>query len=167
MGTAYRDELLRLNRELLFNFLELQDTLAERPSAYARAVENVGLIVRNMHYLLRALRFQQVPSSHTLQARLIMPLCLRVDPEHALQTVRGKCRIHCPTSLQQHVRAEAIYVCISMKGSEPSSWVVRMAGFGVTVITGSESSACLGRPEQPLSIHCVWRLPTASLRLLS
>ncbi|BDA46552.1 probable mediator of RNA polymerase II transcription subunit 7 at N-terminal half [Coccomyxa sp. Obi] len=52
----FKAELRRLNRELLFTFLDLLDCLVQRPSAYARAVENVGLIARNMSYLLNALR---------------------------------------------------------------------------------------------------------------
>ena len=56
----FRTELRKLNKELLFCFLDLVNTLVERPSAYARAVENVGLVARNMHYLLNALRGHQV-----------------------------------------------------------------------------------------------------------
>lgn len=36
------------------------NTLVERPSAYARSMENVGVVARNMHYLLNALRGHQV-----------------------------------------------------------------------------------------------------------
>ena len=57
--TDFKAELRRLNRELLFTFLDLLDCLVQRPSAYARAVENVGLIARNMSYLLNALRSEQ------------------------------------------------------------------------------------------------------------
>lgn len=59
VATDFKAELRRLNRELLFTFLDLLDCLVQRPSAYARAVENVGLIARNMSYLLNALRSEQ------------------------------------------------------------------------------------------------------------
>ncbi|KAK9806166.1 hypothetical protein WJX72_003807 [[Myrmecia] bisecta] len=55
----FKGHLLKLNKELLFNFLELLDTLVDRPSAYARQVENLGLIMRNMHYLLNIMRSHQ------------------------------------------------------------------------------------------------------------
>ena len=69
VGAEFRAELRKLNRELLFCFLDLINTLVERPSAYARSVENVGLVARNMHYLLNALRGHQV-SRHCWQAPL-------------------------------------------------------------------------------------------------
>ena len=59
----FRTELCSLNKELLFCFLDLMNTLVERPSAYARSVENVGVVARNMHYLLNALRGHQVSMS--------------------------------------------------------------------------------------------------------
>jgi hypothetical protein len=59
----FRGQLARLNRELLFAYLDLVDCLVERPSAYARAVENVGLLARNMAYLLNALRAHQARSA--------------------------------------------------------------------------------------------------------
>lgn len=55
----FKGELRRLNRELLFTFLDLLDCLVQRPSTYARAVENVGLVARNMSYILNALRSEQ------------------------------------------------------------------------------------------------------------
>jgi len=58
----FKGELTRLNRELLFVFLDLLDCLVQRPSAYARAAENVGVVARNMSYLLNALRSEQVLS---------------------------------------------------------------------------------------------------------
>ncbi len=56
----FKKQLGRLNRELLFGYLDLLDCLVQRPSAYARAVENVGVGARNMAYLLNALRAHQV-----------------------------------------------------------------------------------------------------------
>ncbi len=56
----FRAELGRLNRELLFAYLDLVDCLVDHPSAYARAVETVGVLARNLTYLLNALRAHQV-----------------------------------------------------------------------------------------------------------
>ncbi len=70
----FRGQLLRLNRELLFIFVELLGTLADAPSGYARGVEALGLVVRNMHYLLNALRAQQVSVSY---APFVFPLVSR------------------------------------------------------------------------------------------
>ncbi len=75
VATDFKAELRRLNRELLFTFLDLLDCLVQRPSAYARAVENVGLIARNMSYLLNALRSEQA-SLLTCRACTISYLCL-------------------------------------------------------------------------------------------
>ena len=51
-----KGQLLALHRELAVNFLELLEVLIERPSAYARQLENVGLVLRNMIYLANQLR---------------------------------------------------------------------------------------------------------------
>ena len=56
---AFGKELGRLNREALFGLLELVDTLVDRPSAYARLAENLGLVLRNAAYLLNLLRAHQ------------------------------------------------------------------------------------------------------------
>ena len=58
-GADFKGELLRLNRELLFQYLELVDTLIERPSSYGREVEAISTVLRNMHFLLNHLRCHQ------------------------------------------------------------------------------------------------------------
>ena len=58
-GVDYRGQLLALHRELTANFLELLSVLVDRPSGYARQVENVGLVLRNMAYLANQLRPHQ------------------------------------------------------------------------------------------------------------
>ena len=63
VAADFRGQLARLNRELLFAYLDLVDCLVERPSAYARAIESVGLLARNMAYLLNALRAHQARGS--------------------------------------------------------------------------------------------------------
>ncbi|CAL8471160.1 g10702 [Coccomyxa elongata] len=79
----FKGELRCLNRELLFTFLDLLDCLVQRPSAYARAVENVGLIARNMSYLLNALRSEQARATleHTLKVEI-------ADREEAIRELR-------------------------------------------------------------------------------
>ena len=54
-----KGQLLALHRELLVNFLELLEVLIERPSGYARQVENVGLVLRNMVHLSNQIRPMQ------------------------------------------------------------------------------------------------------------
>ncbi|KAL3677773.1 hypothetical protein R1sor_020729 [Riccia sorocarpa] len=68
----YKKELRLLNRELSFQFLELSDVLVERPSQYARRVEDMGLILRNMHHLLNSLRPHQARSTviHLLELQI-------------------------------------------------------------------------------------------------
>ena len=51
-----KKELLKLHEELKLNIMELLDVLIERPSAYGRQVENVGLVLRNMMHLTNRLR---------------------------------------------------------------------------------------------------------------
>ncbi|BBN69556.1 Mediator complex, subunit Med7, partial [Prunus dulcis] len=52
-------ELRSLNRELQLHILELADILVERPSQYARRVEDISLIFKNSHHLLNSLRPHQ------------------------------------------------------------------------------------------------------------
>jgi len=56
----YKRELRALNRELVLQFLELTDALIERPSQSARCVEDMTLLLRNIHHLLNSLRPHQV-----------------------------------------------------------------------------------------------------------
>ncbi|CAK0785716.1 hypothetical protein CVIRNUC_008927 [Coccomyxa viridis] len=65
----FRKELVKLNKELLFCYLDLIDTLIERPSAYARSVEHVGVVARNMQYLLNTLRGHQARATLELMLR--------------------------------------------------------------------------------------------------
>lgn len=63
LNAAYVDfkkELQSLNRELQLHILELADVLVERPSQYARRVEEISLIFKNLHHLLNSLRPHQV-----------------------------------------------------------------------------------------------------------
>lgn len=63
----FKGELSRLNRELLVHYLDLVDTLIERPSSYARGVEAISTILRNMHFLLNHLRSHQVSALQYLE----------------------------------------------------------------------------------------------------
>ncbi|VVA38460.1 PREDICTED: mediator, partial [Prunus dulcis] len=55
----FKKELRSLNRELQLHILELADILVERPSQYARRVEDISLIFKNLHHLLNSLRPHQ------------------------------------------------------------------------------------------------------------
>uniref|UniRef100_A0A0D3G190 Mediator of RNA polymerase II transcription subunit 7 n=1 Tax=Oryza barthii TaxID=65489 RepID=A0A0D3G190_9ORYZ len=55
----FKKELRTLNRELQLHILELADILVERPSQYARRVEDISLIFKNLHHLLNSLRPHQ------------------------------------------------------------------------------------------------------------
>ena len=76
----FRKELGRLSREALFGLLELVDALVERPSAYARLVENIGLALRNANFLLNLLRAHQVPGPSR---------CILVADSKACDSTRG------------------------------------------------------------------------------
>ncbi|KAG0597220.1 hypothetical protein M758_UG321800 [Ceratodon purpureus] len=69
----YRKELRALNRELILQFLELTDALVERPSLSARCVEDMTLILRNIHHLLNSLRPHQARATviHMLETQSI------------------------------------------------------------------------------------------------
>lgn len=73
----FKKELRSLNRELQLHLLELADVLVERPSLYARRVEEVSLIFKNLHHLLNSLRPHQVKclQSHNF-ANYCLGLCL-------------------------------------------------------------------------------------------
>ncbi|XP_050288463.1 mediator of RNA polymerase II transcription subunit 7b-like, partial [Quercus robur] len=75
----FKKELRSLNRELQLHILELADVLVERPSQYARRVEEISLIFKNLHHLLNSLR------PHQAQATLIHILELQI--QHRKQAV--------------------------------------------------------------------------------
>ncbi|KAK9801406.1 hypothetical protein WJX73_007430 [Symbiochloris irregularis] len=70
--TDFRGELRSLNRELVFQFVDVLGALVERPQASTRGIENIGTILRNMHYLLNLLRAHQARANleHTLDVEL-------------------------------------------------------------------------------------------------
>jgi mediator of RNA polymerase II transcription subunit 7 len=59
-GADFKAELRRCNREILFGFIELLGALTERPSAYARQLEAVGIALRNQLHLCNLLLPHQV-----------------------------------------------------------------------------------------------------------
>ncbi|KAG6406109.1 hypothetical protein SASPL_133706 [Salvia splendens] len=69
----FKRELRSLNRELQLNILELADVLVERPSQYARRVEDISLIFKNLYHLLNSLR------PHQARATLIHILELQIQ----------------------------------------------------------------------------------------
>ncbi|XP_078171336.1 mediator of RNA polymerase II transcription subunit 7a-like [Carex rostrata] len=68
----FKKELTSLNRDLQLHILELADVLVERPSQYARRVEDISLILRNMHHLLNSLRPHQARATliHILESQI-------------------------------------------------------------------------------------------------
>ncbi|XP_073275072.1 mediator of RNA polymerase II transcription subunit 7a-like [Primulina huaijiensis] len=68
----YKKELKSLNRELQLHLLELADVLVERPSQYARRVEDISLIFKNLHHLLNSLRPHQARATliHILEQQI-------------------------------------------------------------------------------------------------
>uniref|UniRef100_K3Z9G9 Mediator of RNA polymerase II transcription subunit 7 n=1 Tax=Setaria italica TaxID=4555 RepID=K3Z9G9_SETIT len=68
----FKKELRTLNRELQLHILELADILVERPSQYARRVEDISLIFSNLHHLLNSLRPHQARATliHMLESQI-------------------------------------------------------------------------------------------------
>lgn len=81
----YKKELKSLNRELTFQMLELADVLVERPSQYARRVEDMSLILRNMHHVLNSIR------PHQARATLIHILEMQIQRrKQAVEDIRRR-----------------------------------------------------------------------------
>ncbi|KAG2569906.1 mediator of RNA polymerase II transcription subunit 7a-like [Panicum virgatum] len=68
----FKKELRTLNRELQLHILELADILVERPSQYARRVEDISVIFQNLHHLLNSLRPHQARATliHMLESQI-------------------------------------------------------------------------------------------------
>ena len=58
-----REELKRLNKELLTRFTALVANMVQAPSQYERRVEEISLLVNNIHHLLNAVRPSQARST--------------------------------------------------------------------------------------------------------
>ncbi|KAL3841168.1 hypothetical protein ACJIZ3_025759 [Penstemon smallii] len=81
----FKKELRSLNRELQLHLLELADVLVERPSQYARRVEDISLIFKNLHHLLNSLR------PHQARATLIHILELQIERrKQAMEDIRRR-----------------------------------------------------------------------------
>ncbi|XP_077240367.1 mediator of RNA polymerase II transcription subunit 7b-like [Tasmannia lanceolata] len=84
-GGDFKKELKSLNRELQLHILELADVLVERPSQYARRVEDISLIFRNLHHLFNSLR------PHKARATLIHILELQIQRRRqAVEDIRRR-----------------------------------------------------------------------------
>ncbi|DBA83653.1 TPA: hypothetical protein ACH3X1_006210 [Trebouxia sp. C0004] len=55
-----KQELLHMNKELLFSFEELLSVLIDQPSSSANRIADIGDLLRQMHHLLNMLRPHQV-----------------------------------------------------------------------------------------------------------
>ncbi|XP_019459141.1 PREDICTED: mediator of RNA polymerase II transcription subunit 7a-like [Lupinus angustifolius] len=69
----YKKELRSLVGELLLHLLELADILIQRPSQFARRVEEISTVYKNMHHLLNSLR------PHQARATLIHIMELQIQ----------------------------------------------------------------------------------------
>lgn len=87
---AFKKELSALNRELLLQYLDLVDMLVSQPSMYARAVEAISTILRNMHFLLNTLRCHQ--SRATLEYALQAEAADRKQATADLRSLHSKTR---------------------------------------------------------------------------
>lgn len=58
-------ELKKLNRSLIVQYLDLLDVLEKNPSEYGKHIENISTILLNMHHILNAYRPHQVNGSDT------------------------------------------------------------------------------------------------------
>lgn len=69
-----KSELRSLSTELGLMLLELIDTCVQRPSQYARRVEDISLLLKNIHHLLNSLRPHQARATliHVLELQLQM-----------------------------------------------------------------------------------------------
>ncbi|CAJ2670325.1 unnamed protein product [Trifolium pratense] len=56
----FKKELRSLNSELQLHILELADILIERPSQYARRIEEISTVFKNLHHLLNSLHPHQI-----------------------------------------------------------------------------------------------------------
>ena len=67
-----REELKRLNGEVLRRFTSLIENLVEAPSQYERRVEEVTLLFNNLHHLLNAIRPSQARATleHVLREQV-------------------------------------------------------------------------------------------------
>jgi len=112
-GADFGKELGRLNREALFGLLELVDTLVDRPSAYARLAENLGLVLRNAAYLLNLLRAHQAPphaqpgaAMHNIAPRRCS-CSLSCLPGSVMTVARHRFHVLCMLALRQDTGCSA------------------------------------------------------------
>ncbi|DBB08705.1 TPA: hypothetical protein ACH3X3_008143 [Trebouxia sp. C0006] len=67
-----KQELLHMNKELLFSFQELLSVLIDQPSSSSKRIADIGALLRQMHHLLNMLRPHQACATlaQTLQSEL-------------------------------------------------------------------------------------------------
>ncbi|KAB5519568.1 hypothetical protein DKX38_023887 [Salix brachista] len=106
----FKKELGSLNRELQLHILELADVLVERPSQYARRVEDISLIFKNLHHLLNSL--------HPHQARATLIHVLELQIQRRKQAV-------------DDIKRYFILFSAERRGAETSHGVSRNPGWAV------------------------------------
>ncbi|KAE9592077.1 putative transcription regulator MED7 family [Lupinus albus] len=81
----YKKELRSLVGELLLHLLELADILIQRPSQFARRVEEISTVYKNMHHLLNSMR------PHQARATLIHIMELQIQRrKEALEDIKRR-----------------------------------------------------------------------------
>lgn len=91
-----KSQLVKLQEELNAAVLGLLEVLSSEPSSYARHVENIGTLIRNMQYLIHELRPLQAKVS--LRERLLEDVQRR---RHMLERLKN--RVQEPTALADEV----------------------------------------------------------------
>lgn len=68
----FKSELLKLNKEILYHYIDLIDVLATRPGDYVHALADLDAVFQNAHYLLNAMRHFQARATlqHALQTQI-------------------------------------------------------------------------------------------------
>lgn len=56
----FKQELKKMNREILFCYLKLINAIISTPSRHSRHLENLGILLRNIHQLLNLMQLNQV-----------------------------------------------------------------------------------------------------------
>ena len=98
-----KGQLLVLHEKLSHSIFELLRVLVEDPSAYARYVEHVGLLFRNMQYLINMLR--------PVQARVSLKDTLEADIAAKKKVLEEASRV---LALQQDIISSACEEVVGM-----------------------------------------------------
>lgn len=88
MCTDFKQELTKLNKEVLFSFHELLSFLINQPSQMSQQTANISTLLRNMHHLLNMLRPHQVSTS-----KVECPLLMLVTSSSGILVLPEWCHV--------------------------------------------------------------------------